>query len=455
MFTTGTRVVLASAVTLASLVPIDAQPASGLAARMDAYLRPFVETNNLSGALLVTRRGEVLYQKAAGLSQPAFSQPNTPDTRFHIASISKVLTAVSILLLEDRGRLRTSDTVSKFIPDYPNGEKIRLEHLLVHNSGIPNVDEFPGPDRYRRYTATDVVAAFRSKPLDFEPGVRFRYSNSDYNLLGLIVEKVSGRRFGDFLAAEVLAPLKLASTQDDDDATRVIPNLAAGTEPDGLRGVKLVPYLAWSTKVGAGGVVSTTGDLCRLADGLFGGTFLSAASVDKILRAEGVFPYGWTDRERAGRKLKGSGGRSPGFISNLEYFLDDGTCVAILTNSYSSVGQVIAADVSAIAAGQSVAPPPIDYAKPRAGELSAFTGRFQLPDNYYSPGATLEMRDHGDHLEAEWSNGVVGFVYPTGKDDFVDRTYWAMVHFIRDAGGRVTGFRYRLLEDFIARKLPS
>ncbi len=425
-----------------------------LPARIDSYLRPFVQTSNLSGVVLVSRQGRVLYQKGFGLANPAFGLPVTPQTRFHIASLSKTMTAAAILLLADRGVLRLSDPVSRFLPDYPNGAKIRIEHLLVHDSGIPNVEEFPDLGDGKPYTAEGVVATFREKPLDFEPGARFRYTNSDYNLLALIIEKVSAQSYGDFLAANLLVPLSLASTTHDGDARRVIPNLASGTEPDGLTGVRYVPYQAWSTKVGSGSMVSTAGDLCHFATALFGGRLLQPASLDTLLHARGVFPYGWTDRERAGRKVKASGGRSPGFIANLEYFLDDGTCVAILTNSYSSVGQVIAADLSAIVAGQSVSARPIAYLRARPGELAAFTGRFQLPDNYYAPGAVLSIRDHGDYLAADWTSGFTSVIYPTGGDDFVDRTNWAMVHFTRDGDGHISGFRYRLLEDFIARKLP-
>lgn len=433
---------------------LHAQNGGDLAARMDAYLRPFVQTNNFSGVVLISRRDSVLYQRGFGLANPAFGVPNTPQTRFHIASISKTFTAAGILLLEDRGQLHTSDPVSRFLPGYPNGYRIRIDHLLVHSSGIPNVDEFPDlGDRYRPYTATSVVATFRDKPLGFEPGTRFRYTNSDYNVLALIIETISSQSYGDFIENNVSAPLGLVSTLHDGDATRVITNLASGTEPDGLRGVKYVPYQGWSTKVGSGSMVSTAGDLCRFATALFSGTFLRSASLEKVLHAEGVFPYGWTDRDRAGRRVKASGGRSPGFIVNVEYFLDGGTCVAIVTNSYSSVGQVVAADVSAIAIGQAVTPPPIAYVQPHPGELSAFTGRFQFPDNYYVPSATLSIRDQGDYLTGDWSAGFTSIIYPAGGDDFVDRTNWAMVHFTRDRDGRVNGFRYRLLQDFDVRKL--
>ena len=428
-----------------------------LSARIDAYLRPFVQGNNFTGVVLVSRGNRVLFQKGYGLANPSFDIPNTPQTRFHIASISKTFTAAAILLLEERGKLSTTDPVSKFLPDYPNGDKIRLEHLLTHKSGIPNVSDFPELSRgsYAPYTAATIVATFRDKPLDFDPGSRARYTNSDYNLLALIIEKVSGQTFGDFLKANISGPLDLRFTVHDGDASRVINNLATGTEPEGLHDVKYVPYLAWPTKTGSGSLVSTTADLCAFARALFGGKLLQPAELAKIMPSDGVFPYGWTDRERSGRKAKAVGGRSPGFISSVEYFLDDGTCVAILTNSYSSVGQVIAPDISAIALGQAATPPPVAYVRPRPDQLSAFTGRFQMPESYYVPNATLTIQDRGDYLESSWSNGLTTVIYPAGGDDFVDRTNWAMVHFNRDTQGKITDFTYRLLQDFTARKLPA
>jgi len=430
-------------------------PAGSTAAAIDAYLRPFVETNNFSGVVYASRGDQDLFQQGYGLASYEHGVPNTLQTRFHIASVSKSFTAAAILLLEERGKLSTSDPVSKFVPDYPNGDKIRLEHLLTHGSGIPNVNDLPEYKRISRFpqTPAELVALFRDKPLEFEPGARFRYSNSNYNVLALVLERASGRGFGDLLKESIFDPLGLKATLHDGDATHVIPNNATGTEPDGLRGIKRVPYLDWSSKTGNGSLVTTAGDLCTFARALFEGRLLRPASLAKVMQPGPAFPYGWSERERFGRKLRGVGGRSPGFIASLEYFTDDGTCIAILTNSYSSVGQVIAPDISALVVGQPAVPPPVAYVRPRPGVLAAFTGRFQMPDDYFVPGATLTLLDRGDSLEATWSNGATTIIYPAGGDHFVDRTFWAMVKFTRDAGGEVTGFTYNLLQPFAARKL--
>ncbi len=162
--------------------------AGSMAAAIDAYLRPFVETNSFSGVVHAARGERELFRKGYGMASYELGVPNAPETRFHIASVSKSFTAAAILLLEERGKLNTSDAISKLVPDYPNGDKIQLEHLLTHGSGIPNVNELPEYRLISRFpqTAAELVALFRDKRLEFEPGARFRYSNSNYNVLALV-----------------------------------------------------------------------------------------------------------------------------------------------------------------------------------------------------------------------------------------------------------------------------
>jgi len=426
-----------------------------LAREIEAYLQPFIETNNFSGVLCITHSNQILFQKGYGKANYEFNIPNTAETRFHIASVSKSITAACILLLEERGKLKTSDPLSKFITDYPHGDKIQLQHLLTHCSGIPNVNNFPEYNRESRFphTTKQVVALFKNKPLDFEPGSRFQYSNSNYNILALVIEKVSGQSYGDFLNTNIFQTLGLASMSDNGDATKIIPNCAEGTEPDGLSGVRLVPYMDWSIKTGNGSVITTAADLCRYTTLLFTDRLLGAASLAKILKPGPSDPYGWSGSERFGRKIISAGGRSPGFIANVEYFIKDSICITILTNSYSSVGQFIAPDISAIVFGQAFTPPQIAYVPPQKGELADYIGQYKMPDDYYIPGVTLTIFDRGQYLEAKWSNGSKTIIYPAGADNFVDRSFWAKVSFIRNTKGQITGFIYSLLKDFAATKI--
>src|SRR5215472_15659490 len=144
-----------------------------LTAKIDAYIQPFVASNNFPGAILVAQGDTILFDKAYGMANYELHVPNTTQSRFHIGSLTKMFTAAAVLLLEEQGKLKTSDTVSKFLPDYPNGDKIVIEQLLTHTAGVPNVD-FSEGDRRTHFTTEKLVARFKDRPLDFAPGARTR-----------------------------------------------------------------------------------------------------------------------------------------------------------------------------------------------------------------------------------------------------------------------------------------
>jgi len=428
-------------------------PDARLAAKTDAYIRPFVESENFPGAILVARGDEILFSKAYGMANYELKVPNTPRQRFHLASLTKMFTAAAVLLLEEQGKLSTSDTVAKFLPDYPNGDKVLLEHLLTHTAGVPNADFTEGEGRVR-YTTEQLVAKFKSRPLDFEPGSRTRYSNSNYNLLAYIVEKVSGRSYGDFLKAAIFDRLGMKSTFHDGDASALIEDRASGTVPDGFRGVKNAPSVDWSSKTGSGSLVSTTEDLARFVRAEFGGMLLKPESLAKVMRKRPGFPYGWSQDEIFGRKQMAVGGRSPGFVTAVQHYPEDGTTIVVLTNSYSSMAQdPVVGDIAALVYGQPTRSGPVTPVKPKPGQFAGVAGRYQMPANYYAGNAILVLQDRGDYLEARWERGEVNVIYPVSADECLDRMYWARVRFERDPAGKVTGFTYHLVQDFAARKL--
>jgi len=144
-----------------------------LVAKVDAYLAPYVEGRNFSGAILIAEGGCVLFTKGVTAWRITNWQcRNRSDTRFHIASISKSFTAAAILMLQERGQLHMQDTLAKFIPDYPQGDKITLHHLLTHTSGIPNVNNLPtySEKSLLCLNLTQIIPLFEDKPLEFQPG---------------------------------------------------------------------------------------------------------------------------------------------------------------------------------------------------------------------------------------------------------------------------------------------
>ena len=140
--------------------------------RFDVYFKPYLDERNFSGSILITRNGQILLKKGYGIANLEHVVPNTPHTKFHIASVSKPFTAAAIMILEEKGLLSVQDSLTKFIPDYPNAEKITIHHLLMHTSGIPNINNFPDYNEKSKFpqTTETLVDIFKEKPLEFEPG---------------------------------------------------------------------------------------------------------------------------------------------------------------------------------------------------------------------------------------------------------------------------------------------
>ena len=156
---------------------------------------------NFNGSILVAKEGKILFRKGYGMADIEKHVPNTPSTILRIGSLTKQFTAMAILILEEQGKLSTKDPISKYIPSYPNGDKITLHNLLTHTSGIaeyltPEVYQNP-PNHY--CSPENLISMFKNKPLNFPTGKSFRYSNSNYILLGYIIQKVSGVKYEDFV----------------------------------------------------------------------------------------------------------------------------------------------------------------------------------------------------------------------------------------------------------------
>ncbi|MGH9768635.1 MAG: serine hydrolase domain-containing protein, partial [Blastocatellia bacterium] len=236
-----------------------------LEAKVDAYVRPYVEIKGFSGAILIASKGQVLLRKGYGMANYELDAPNTPLTKFHLASVSKSFTAAAIMILEERGLLGVSDPLSKYIPDYPEGDKITIHHLLTHTSGIPNVNNFPDYNDKSKFpqTLASVIEMFKSKPFTMKPGERYSYSNSNYNVLAFIIEKVSGKSYGDFLKENIFDPLGMKDTGHDGKAGALIKGRASGYAPVGPSDLENASWIDWTIKTGNGSLYSTVEDLYK------------------------------------------------------------------------------------------------------------------------------------------------------------------------------------------------
>src|SRR6266571_2767869 len=252
-------------------------------ARMDQLVQSYGANRQFMGSVLVARGSDVLFSKGYGSANLEWGIPNSPTTKFRLGSITKQFTAASILLLEERGKLHVDDLVKKYMSDAPAAwDKITIFQVLTHTSGIPSFTSFPDYQKLEPFAVTteQLVARFRDKPLDFEPGEKWSYSNSGYVLLGYLIEKITGGAYEKFVGENIFTPLGMQDSGYDSNSA-VIPHRASGYV-SGKSGYEHAGFIHMSIPHGAGALYSTTEDLLKWERGLFGLKLVSAASLQKM-----------------------------------------------------------------------------------------------------------------------------------------------------------------------------
>jgi len=422
-------------------------PDKEIANRIQAYLQPFGENGNLIGTVLVARGGRILFRQSYGMANYELKVPNSSETRFHIASVSKPFTAAAILQLQEQGRLSVSDHVSKYLPDFPNGDRITLDNLLTHTSGIPDINGIEGIDTFERspHTLAQVIAKFAGLPLEFAPGSKQSYSNSNYNLLALILEKVSGEGYENYLRRHIFEPAGMKDTGVDSDASRLIPNAASGYTPAGISGFENASYLDWSNKTGNGNLYSTVDDLYRFDRALNTDILLKRATQQKYFVEADDNQYGWYIwNQRLGHRLLAARGHGPGFTAELGRYPDDDVTIITLSNSYGTASQKpLSEALEAIVFGQEVPPIPAQRAVaiPEA-LLASYAGQYQYGPDYFDANAKFTLSAKDGFLLMRIGDRDAALV-PVSETAFLERTFFGHIEMTKDAAGKVTGLTCR------------
>jgi CubicO group peptidase (beta-lactamase class C family) len=239
---------------------------------MEQVVRSYVDAKQFMGSVLVARDRKVLLSKGYGSANLEWDIPNSPSAKFRLGSVTKQFTAACILLLEERGKLRVEDPVKKYMLDAPAAwDKVMIFNLLTHTSGIPSFTGFPEYHSTEAIAATpeQLVARFRDKPLEFQPGEKWNYSNSGYVLLGNLIEKISQQSYRQFVQENIFHPLGMKDSRYDSNS-EIILHRASGYTP-GPNGVTNAGYIDMTIPLSAGALYSTTEDLLRWEQGLMGG----------------------------------------------------------------------------------------------------------------------------------------------------------------------------------------
>src|ERR1700749_178445 len=207
-----------------------ATPANGdLATSMDKVAGDVYKPGIPGAAIIVVKNGQVIFRKGYGLANLELNMPVRPEMVFRIASITKQFTAVAVMMLVEQGKLSLQDSITKFFPDYPtDGKTITIENLLTHTSGVKDYLEKLWPQRMREdFRPESLIDLFRNEGLEFEPGTKESYSNSNYVLLGVIIEKLSGKEYGQFIEENIFKPLGMKHSYYE-RVQEIIPNRVSG-----------------------------------------------------------------------------------------------------------------------------------------------------------------------------------------------------------------------------------
>ena len=321
----------------------------GLAPALRAKVNAQAADGRFQGAVLVARRGTVIYSDAKGLADREAGTPNTVETKFRMGSMNKMFTATAVMQLVQAGKMKLDAPVGLYLAGYPNRDvatKVTIHHLLTHTGGTGDIF---GPQfaehRLELKTLDDYVTLYGARGLEFEPGARWEYSNYGFLLLGAIVQKVSGQTYYDYVRDHIFKPAGMDGSGSEPEDVRV-PGRAKGyTLEQGVWVLNsgTLPYRGTS----AGGGYTTVRDLLRFAAALTGHKLMDAAHTTLMTTGKidtpggGKYAYGFAEDMDGGVRSFGHSGGAPGMNGDLRIFPDSGYVVTALANTGSGASQVV------------------------------------------------------------------------------------------------------------------
>lgn len=311
-------------------------------------------------SVMIVKHGKTVLAKGYGYADLENDVPATPATVYRIGSITKQFTAAGIMRLMEQGKLSLDDTLQKFLPNFPaQGNHVTIRHLLNHTSGIKSYTSLPRWQKVMRIDLVpdSLVALFENEPFDFKPGDRWLYDNSGYFLLGMIIEKVSGKPYAQYVQDEFFTPLGLEGTVYCDEAP-LIKHRARGYVPKPNGQFENAAPLSMTQPYAAGSLCSTVADLATWTAALSSGKVVSAASYKQMttpltLNDGKPLNYGFglgVGKLRGHRQISHNGGIN-GFVSELHHYVDDSVITVVLTNVESATAPQLEKVIAARALG--------------------------------------------------------------------------------------------------------
>lgn len=310
-----------------------------LESRVDSLLNEKYSSSLPGAVFLVSKNGKTVYKKAFGLSNMESRTLMQTNNVFEIGSITKQFTAISILMLVENKKLRLNDPLSKFIPDYPNGNMITIHHLLTHTSGIRDFTKVKGLNAIAKeeLSPKELVDFFKDEPMDFQSGEKFEYCNAGYMLLGYIIESITGKSYGDYVGENIFDKLKMDSSYYASHQ-KIIPNRALGY---GMKNDDYVNrrYISFSIPYSSGSLMSSVDDMLKWQEAIKNHTLISEELTKKAFTNHTLnngeqinYGYGWHIKSLDEVLSHEHGGSIFGFKSMGVYLPDDDIYIIALAN---------------------------------------------------------------------------------------------------------------------------
>ncbi|MHC6179200.1 serine hydrolase [Clostridium sp. JNZ X4-2] len=415
--------------------------------KLDTYLSALQSTDNFHGSVLVAQNGKVILDKGYGKSDFEQNIQNTPDTTFPIGSMTKQFTAMAIMQLVEKGLINVKDPVSKYIPDFPNGNTITIENLLTHSSGIvncTNLPEFWSMSQDSLKDINKVIDLFKNKPLEFTPGTNFSYSNSGYILLGYIVAKTSGMSYEDYLEKNIFQPLDMKNTGLGYKNTG---KMYSSTGYSGYLDVYPVSDEATlNGSYGAGCLYSSTEDLYKWDRALYTEKLVKKSTLDNMFSnhiamapSGPYYGYGWMLTSGKYGKEIYHGGNTIGFTSNIARYPDKDLTIIILSNvGYYNINSLNDTLADIALGGSYELPKAKKVVNVDSKTLDKYVGNYKLQGNLGDVSITTD----GKALYFEQnSSGEKYQLFPQSQNEFFLRVTDARIKFTADNKNEVTGFQ--------------